>query len=61
MRMARPMAAAAHQSTPLVVRASLPRTFLGLGIFAEASLVFAGIDVLMEEMRRSLEADPPPQ
>jgi hypothetical protein len=58
MRVVRLLAEPAHQSTPLVVRASLPRTFLGLGIFAEVGLVFVGIYLLMEEMKRPLEADP---
>jgi hypothetical protein len=58
MRVMRLAEANTHQSTPLVVRASLPRTFLGLGIFAEAGLVFTGVYILMEEMKRPLEADP---
>jgi hypothetical protein len=49
--------AAAHDNTPLVVRGSLPRTFWTLGIFAEASLAFAGIYLLVEALKRPLEAD----
>jgi hypothetical protein len=38
--------AAVRHNTPLVVRASLPRTFLGQGILVEASLIFAGVYLL---------------
>ncbi len=55
MRVGRVMAA--NNSTPLVVRASLPRTFWSLGLFAEASLMFAGIYMLTEELKRPLEAN----
>lgn len=48
---------ASHHSTPLVVRASLPRTFLGLGIFAEGSLIFAGVYLLANALKRPLEAE----
>jgi hypothetical protein len=34
--------ASGRRKTPLVVRASLPRVFLGLGVFMEASLLFCG-------------------
>ncbi len=50
--------AAIHRDTPLVVRASLPRTFLGLGIFAEAGLLASGIYLLMGDVKHPLEADP---
>jgi len=33
-----------HETTPLVVRASLPRTFLGLGAFVEAGLLLIEVD-----------------
>jgi hypothetical protein len=45
------------EKTPLVVRASLPRTFWTLGIFAEGSLLFAGCYLLMQSTLRPLEAD----
>jgi hypothetical protein len=44
------------KKTPLVVRASLPRTFWILGIFAEASLLFTGFCFLAEATLRPLEA-----
>jgi type VI protein secretion system component VasK len=43
--------------TPLIVRASLPRTFWTLGIFVEASLLFGGLYLLAEVTLRPLEAD----
>jgi len=45
------------ERTPLIVRASLPRTFWTLGIFAEASLLFGGLYLLAEATLRPLEAD----
>jgi hypothetical protein len=55
MRLGRSMTAA-HHGTPLVVRASLPRTFLGLELFVEGSLLFAGVYLLSEVLKRPLEA-----
>ena len=46
----------AHHETPLVVRASLPRTFLSLGIFVDSCLIFTGIYLLSEVLKRPLEA-----
>ena len=46
----------AQNGTPLVVRASLPRTFLGMGIFVEACLVFLGVYLLLDSWKRPLEA-----
>jgi hypothetical protein len=46
----------AHHGTPLVVRASLPRTFLGLGIFVEGCLLVTGVYLLSESLKRPLEA-----
>jgi type VI protein secretion system component VasK len=43
--------------TPLIVRASLPRTFWPLGIFAEGSLLFGGFYLLTQATVRPLEAD----
>jgi len=52
------MAFASHgDKTPLVVRASLPRTFWTLGIFAEASLLFTGLYLLAEAVLQPLEAN----
>lgn len=49
---------AGHHETPLVVRASLPRTFRGLGIFVEGCLIFTGAYLLLEVWRSPLEARP---
>ncbi len=43
--------------TPLVVRASLPRTFRGLCAFAEIGLFSCGIYLLAEAALKPLEAD----
>ncbi len=56
MRVGRSLMTAAHHGRPLVVRGSLPRTFLGIGIFAEVGLLFAGVYLLSEALRRPLEA-----
>ena len=56
MRVRRSLMTAVHHGTPLVVRASLPRTFLGIGIFAEVGPLFAGVYLLSEALRRPLEA-----
>ena len=42
--------------TPLVVRGSLPRVFLGLGVFMEASLLFCGSYLLAEAILQPLDA-----
>jgi hypothetical protein len=42
--------------TPLVVRGSLPRVFLGLGVFMEASLLFCGSYLLTEAILQPLDA-----
>jgi hypothetical protein len=42
--------------TPLVVRGSLPRVFLGLGVFMEASLLFCGSYLLADAILRPLDA-----
>jgi|SRR5271157_1482154 len=47
----------AHYKTPLVVRASLPRTFRSLGAFAELGLFSCGIYLLAEATLKPLEAD----
>ncbi len=44
-------------STPLVVRASLPRTFRGLCAFVEIGLLSCGIYLLAEVSLKPLEAD----
>ncbi len=49
--------ASTRYSTPLVVRASLPRTFWGLGAFAELGLLSCGIYLLAEASLKPLEAD----
>src|SRR5271154_7119478 len=45
------------ERTPLIVRASLPRTFWTLGIFVEASLLFGGLYLLAEVALQPLEAN----
>ena len=47
----------AHYQTPLVVRASLPRTFRTLGVFVESVLVASGIYLLAEACLKPLEAN----
>jgi hypothetical protein len=47
----------AHYKTPLVVRASLPRTFWSLGAFAELGLFSCGIYLLVEASLKPLEAN----
>ncbi len=42
--------------TPLVVRGSLPRVFLGLGIFVEASLLFFGSYLLADAILQPMDA-----
>lgn len=42
--------------TPLVVRGSLPRVFLSLGIFIEAGLLFCGSYLLADAILQPLDA-----
>jgi hypothetical protein len=42
--------------TPLVVRGSLPRVFLGLGVFIEAGLLFCGSYLLADAILQPLDA-----
>ena len=42
--------------TPLVVRGSLPRVFLGLGVFLEAGLLFCGSYLLADAILQPLNA-----
>jgi|ERR1700693_1325625 len=51
------VAKAGHEQTPLVIRASLPRTFLGLGAFVEAGLLFCGSYLLIDAIASPLEAN----
>ena len=57
MRTTRMAFAIQGEKTPLIVRASLPRTFWTLGIFAECSLLFAGFYLLVQSTVQPLEAD----
>jgi hypothetical protein len=57
MHICRINSASAHYKTPLVVRASLPRTFWSLGAFVEFGLIFCGVYLLAEAGRKPLEAD----
>jgi hypothetical protein len=57
MHVIRMDSASARYNTPLVVRASLPRTFRSLGAFAELGLVSCGIYLLAEAALKPLEAD----
>lgn len=42
--------------TPLVVKASLPRAFLGVGVFLEIGLLFLGSYLLADAILRPLQA-----
>jgi hypothetical protein len=57
MRIIRIDSAVAHYKTPLVVRASLPRTFWGLGAFIELGLISCGVYLLAEAILKPLEAN----
>lgn len=46
----------ARQRTPLVVKASLPHTFLGLGVFVEIGLLFFGSYLLAQTILQPLQA-----
>lgn len=48
---------AQHEKTPLVIRASLPRTFLGWGAFVEVGLLFCGAYLLLNAIASPLEAN----
>ena len=48
-----------RDKTPLVVRGSLPRTFRTLGLLMELTLFFCGTYLLVNVIKRPLEADPP--
>lgn len=48
-----------RDKTPLVVRGSLPRTFRTLGLLMELCLFFCGTYLLVNVIKRPLEADPP--
>jgi len=45
-----------RSKTPLVVRASLPRVFLSLGVFLEAGLLFCGSYLLADAILQPLDA-----
>ncbi len=45
----------ARHEVPLVVRASTPRTFLGLGVFTETGLVLCGSYLLLKALWWPLE------
>jgi hypothetical protein len=45
-----------RKKTPLVVRGSLPRVFLSLGIFIEAGLLFCGSYLLVDAILQPLDA-----
>lgn len=47
---------AGRGQTPLVVRGSLPRVFLSLGIFVEAGLLFCGSYLLADAILQPLNA-----
>jgi type VI protein secretion system component VasK len=57
MRIFRFHSASARYETPLVVRASLPRTFWGLGASVEFGLIFCGVYLLAQASLKPLEAD----
>lgn len=57
MHISRINSASARYKTPLVVRASLPRTFWSLGAFVELGLIFCGVYLLAEASLKPLEAD----
>ncbi|HEV2102393.1 MAG TPA: hypothetical protein VGR58_06395 [Candidatus Acidoferrum sp.] len=47
---------AVRGKTPLVVRGSLPRVFLGLGLFLEVTLLFCGSYMLADAILQPLDA-----
>jgi hypothetical protein len=56
MRELRIRESAGRGQTPLVVRGSLPRVFLGLGVFIEAGLLFCGSYLLADAILQPLNA-----
>ena len=48
--------ASSRSKTPLVVRASLPRVFLSLGLFLETGLLFCGSYLLADAILQPLDA-----
>ena len=56
MREMRIVEALERSKTPLVVKASLPRVFLGLGLFTEVGLLFCGSYLLTEAIVQPLDA-----
>ena len=56
MRKLKVVETSGRAKTPLVVRGSLPRVFLGLGVFLEASLLFCGSYLLTEAILQPLDA-----
>jgi hypothetical protein len=48
--------AALRERTPLVVRGSLPRVFLTMGLFLEVTLLFCGSYLLADAILQPLEA-----
>ena len=55
MREMRIVEAIGRSKTPLVVKASLPRVFLGLGLFTETLLLFCGSYLLAEAIVQPLD------
>jgi hypothetical protein len=55
MREMRIVEASGRSKSPLVVKASLPRVFLGLGLFTEAGLLFCGSYLLTEAIVQPLD------
>jgi hypothetical protein len=56
MREMKIVEASGRSKTPLVVRASLPRVFLRLGLFLEAGLLFCGSYLLADAILPPLDA-----
>ncbi|HET7105731.1 MAG TPA: hypothetical protein VFI38_02905 [Candidatus Acidoferrum sp.] len=56
MRKLTPPKTFSQADTPLVVKGSLPRVFLGLGVFMEAGLLFCGSYLLTDAILQPLDA-----
>lgn len=56
MREMKPGSFLGRQHTPLVVKGSLPRAFLSLGVFVEVGLLFLGSYLLTQAMMKPLQA-----
>ena len=56
MRELKIVEASGRGKTPLIVRGSVPRVFLGLGVFMEASLLFCGSYLLADAILQPLDA-----